>query len=99
MKRTPLKQLGKVGLINIQANKKLKEFYAGVNYCEAKLEGCMGNWPLAFAHRHERFWYRPCPEKLSEYKQTIVACQSCHGRFDQDEALKKQTFLSLRGKE
>ncbi len=99
MKRTPIKKLGKIGKINMEANRRLKDLFVDVNFCEIKLDGCMETWPLAFAHRHSRSWYRTQPDKLSESGQVLVACQVCHTKIDNDEVLKEKVFKNLRGHE
>lgn len=99
MKRTPLNKMGKVGRANLEANKILKEIFAGTGYCELSLEGCMRTWPLQFAHRHKRQWYQGDVKKLSDRQQVIVACQVCHERIENDKGLTEEVFNRLRGDE
>lgn len=86
-----------------EVNKKLREKYIelGVanNRCEIVLTGCLLTWPLAFAHRHRRWWYTKKQEMLSEYNQTIIACQFCHDKIDCNQKLLEEVFNRLRGKE
>jgi len=95
MRRTPLKRIGKTGKANIEANKKLSEKLPK-EYCEMRLEGCMGNWPLQYAHRHKRSWYKGDVELLSDVNQVIVACQACHERTEHNRELNKEMFAKLR---
>ena len=101
MKKTPLRRCGKIGKANIEANKRLKEVFENTNIrsCEIKMEGCLGNWTLAFCHRHPRLWYNGDVEKLSDYKQVIIGCVSCHEKIDRDNDLLEKVFNKLRGKE
>jgi len=94
-----LKKLGKIGIANLQANKKLNKLYEdlGINYCEIGLPGCQG-YPLNFCHRHERTYYKGDVDLLSNYKQTVIACQdNCHRKIDQDKKLREKVFMELRG--
>ena len=95
-----MKIIGKIGKINIAANKRLKTLYEGlgVTSCEIQLEGC-DNWFLQFAHRHKRIWYRSQPEQLSEHKQTVLACNHCHQIIEKDSGLTGEIFERLRGPE
>ncbi|MCK6462853.1 MAG: hypothetical protein L6Q29_03500 [Candidatus Pacebacteria bacterium] len=99
MKRTPLRKIGKIGKVNIQANKRLKElfFIKGVRNCEIRLENCTLTWPLQYCHRHRRNWYKGDVEKLSDYKQVIIGCQNCHDAIDSNDELLKKVFQKLRG--
>lgn len=94
-----MKRIGKIGKRNIEANKKLKEMFAGTEYCEIRLPGCMRTWPLQFCHRHKRIYYRSCPDKLSDYKQVVVGCQACHDKIENSRQLTEEVFLRLRGDE
>ena len=97
MKRTPLKRIGKRGRINIEANKKLKQIYAekGIKECEIKLENCLRNWTLGFAHKYRRFWYYN-HTGLDSYSETLIACTNCHQKIDTDKELLNKTFKRLR---
>ena len=101
MKRTPIKRLGKVGNANREARGIIAEICKekNLNHCEMQLEGCMGNWPLAPAHRHKRSWYQGDVEKLSDFYQWIVACQVCHDLQENDKELTEDIFSRLRGVE
>lgn len=102
MKRTPIKKIGKQGRKNLAANRKIAELWElhSINYCEARLEGCLGNWPLQNAHRHRRNYYYDKPELLSDFNQVIRACQNCHQLMDrrtsEAEQLTEELFNRLR---
>lgn len=91
----------KWGKISSEANVKLKELYTPmqIDYCEMKLEECLGNWPLNICHRHRRWWYIKRPELLSTLGQTIIGCQHCHDKIDSNEKLLQKVFNKLRGPE
>ena len=99
MERTPLKRIGRIGRINMAANKKLYKIYAekGIDSCEAKLDGCMGSFSLSFHHRKKRVEYYKCPEKLAWLSETIRVCPACHELLERDSALSDNTFKKLRG--
>lgn len=95
--RKPLKRIGKRGRINIEANRVLKTVYTrkGVERCEIKLEGCLRDWTLGFAHRHRRFWYYT-HDGIGSYMETVMACSNCHQKIDTDKDLLEKTFKRLR---
>ena len=99
LRKSPLKRIGKIGKANIEANKILREKLGHIIYCEMKLAGCLGSWPLQFAHRHKRIFYKGEVGKLSDIKQVVVACQNCHYRQENDKQLTEAIFFNLRGKE
>lgn len=93
-------QKGKRTKINIEANKILKKIYQenGITSCELRLEGCWGsNW-LSFAHRKKRIEYYKCPEKLSDFNETILACVPCHMKIEGNKELTEYYFKKLRCK-
>lgn len=98
MRRTPLRRVGKIGRANLKANQKIKELGLP-DYCEMRLEGCLGNWPMTNAHRHKRSWYKGDVELLSDYKQVVRACTICHGKTEHDRELNDEVFDRLRGEE
>jgi len=93
-----MKKIGKIGKINIKANKKLKQIYAykGISSCEIQLKGCMGIFGLSFAHKHKRVWYYDRPELLGSFNETLMACAFCHSRLEDDPKLTIATFKRLR---
>jgi len=88
---------GKIGRLNQKARKKIAILFEakGINWCEK----CGRGFGVAPAHRHNRVWYRRCPELLWSFKQVLALCIPCHqgieGRREKTEAL----FMKLRGKE
>jgi hypothetical protein len=96
-----MKQIGKVGKINVRANLKLKKLFEenDIRSCEINLPGCMKTFALSWHHRHKRIWYRSQPEKLSEWKQAILSCAKCHHFAEQDAEFTEEIFLRLRGEE
>lgn len=94
-----MRQIGKIGRRNIEANRELRDFYYEneTTTCELGFKNCQVNWTLAFAHRHNRVWYRSRPELLSDINQTILACQPCHAQMDDTPGLRKKKFAELRG--
>lgn len=95
MKKTPLRKVGKIGSANIKANKILAEKLPK-QHCEAQLEGCLGNWPLSWAHKHKRIWYKGDVEKLSDTNEVIVMCQNCHDMTEHNRELNDEIFQRLR---
>src|SRR3990167_1802214 len=101
MKKTPLKKIGKIGRANIGANRRLRALFRdkGIYGCELNLKDCLGDFTSAFAHRHKRIWYKGDVEKLSDWKQVVIACAECHLLIDNDKDLTEKLFLKLRGTE
>ena len=103
MRRTRIRKVGKIGEINRIARQKIAEYseLMQLTQCELKLtHQCMGE-AQAPAHRHERVWYRSCPEKLWDPKQWVGACHNCHQVLDyyRTKEEKDQIFYALRGSE
>ena len=92
-----MRRIGKIGRINIKANKQLKElFYENeITFCEM----CGTTWGLTFAHRHKRIWYRSKPELLSDANQVLLLCLECHQKLEADPKLTESMFMDLRGEE
>ncbi len=101
MKRTRLNRIGATGRANIEARKQIAVIAEemGLTHCELRLEGCLGTFPLAPAHRHKRAWYRGEVEQLADVRQWVAACQSCHDHIEHDQELTEACFLDLRGAE
>lgn len=96
-----MKQIGKIGKININANKKINKMFQnkGIDYCEVDYpHDCNPMW-LTFAHRHKRVFYRGNSELLSDYNQVIMACINVHAIMEKDAELTKEIFDQLRGEE
>ena len=98
MKRSYIKKVGKVGKANQQARKRIAEVAEehGLNYCEIKLPGCTGSWPLAPAHREKRAWYKGDIELLSDYNEWVSACVVCHDQIEHNKKLTEEIFERLR---
>lgn len=94
-------KIGKIGKANREARKLIAEKAEEMNlcYCELRLEGCVGTFGLAPAHRHPRVWYNGNVNKLSDVKQWVAGCQWCHNKIDTNNNLKDKKFLELRGQE
>lgn len=95
MKRTPLRKVGKVGKANIEANKLIKA-QNPAQYCEIRLEECLGGMYLTIAHKHKRAWYKGDVELLSDPNEYVVACVNCHNRIEHNAELTEQVFKRLR---
>jgi hypothetical protein len=100
MKRTKIRQIGKIGRINLEVNRRLKEIYIAtdIRNCELGFEGC-DNYPLNYCHRHEREWYKGIIKLLASINQTLIGCQYCHRKIDDNKKLREEKFLELRGEE
>lgn len=103
-----MKKIGKIGAINLEANKLLHEEYRkrGIYpFCELGLHPelgftkCLGRIFLGYAHRHNRVWYRSRKDLLSSYNQTLVACNECHNILDKKKDFREEVFQLLRGSE
>ncbi len=90
--------MGKRQKINAAALRKLKKIYQDkeITTCEVRLEGCLNNWALGFAHRHKRRWYYGIEEQLSSFDETVLACSSCHDKIEYDKELTQKVFKRLR---
>lgn len=103
MRRTSVKKVGKIGEINRIARQKIAEYseLMGLSQCELKLTHACWGEAHAPAHRHDRVWYRPTPEKLWDPKQWVPACNACHAILDYERTKeeKDQIFYALRGAE
>ena len=75
----------------------------GLNYCEIGFPGCLQTQFLAPAHRHPRIWYKGIAERLADFKQWIVGCQSCHQKLDDrsqiSQLVSDSIFNTIRGEE
>lgn len=109
MKRTPIKQVGKIGRRNAKANRELDKLWIekGIDYCEAcryiyEFEGKL-DWVClqanTNAHRHSRVEYRSKPEMLYSFNQVIRACMNAHPYLDKNLKVKEAVFKLLRGKD
>lgn len=87
-----VKKVGKVGKKRKEANKQLAERFSSleINHCEAKLEGCLGNLFLSFAHSKKS---RKFKEK-EDWTEAIVACQHCHAIIEGWKAKLMEDFVN-----
>lgn len=101
MKRTPLNRVGKIGLANLEANKRIRayiEYHSIPPVCEVGLTGCLRGMFLQIAHRHKRAWYKGDAELLSDYSQWVSACQHCHNIIENQPEYTEKLFIKLRPK-
>lgn len=98
-KRKGIRKIGTIGKANIEANKRLKVLFSDVTACEMRLDGCLGGLFLSRAHRHKRAFYKGDVDKLSDYKQVVIACQVCHQATEFNRPLNDEIFMKLRGHE
>ena len=98
MRKTPLNKLGTIGKANREARQIIAEISEEkeLNFCEIRLEGCTGNWPLAPAHLNKRGWYQGDVKLLSDFNQWICACVVCHDTIEHNRELTLETFKRLR---
>jgi hypothetical protein len=95
MRRTSLKKVGRVGKINIEANKRIK-LQNPVQYCEIQLDNCLGTMFLTIAHKHKRAWYKGNVELLSDPKEYVVGCVNCHNLIEHNQELTDKIFKKCR---
>jgi hypothetical protein len=99
-----MKQMGKIGKINLEANKTLKWIYNdyGITRCELGFPGCLGDYMLSFCHKERRDAYRGNFERLGAFDETLLGCQNCHSILDDrsktTEKEKNAIFNKLRPK-
>jgi hypothetical protein len=99
-----LRKIGKQGKINLEANKILKIIYEekGIERCELGqlpelgFTDCLRNWALGFAHKKKRIEYYKCPDQLSSFNETILACVNCHNKIENNKQLTEEVFRILR---
>lgn len=94
-----MRQIGKIGLINYEANKRLEKKYEEkeIIVCEAGLPGCLVLRFLSFHHRYRRIEYRDRDrqkhiENLSDYWDTLLVCAKCHEKLIPGDELSEQLF-------
>lgn len=88
-----------------QRRKKLKQEYfeRGITKCELNLppipqypEQCWRNTALGFAHKEKRWKYIKRPLDLWTFKETVLSCNPCHMKIEQDRLLTLRIFEKLR---
>lgn len=95
MKRTPLRKVGKIGRANIEANRLIRE-QNPPQYCEIRLDGCLGGMYLTIAHRRKRSYYRGNVELLSDPNEYVVGCVRCHNIIEHNQELTDKIFKKCR---
>ena len=97
-----MKKLGKIGQINVWANKRLKIIYEseGIMTCELGFRGCTKDYALSFCHKERREAYRSNLSLLGAFEETLLGCLNCHTILDDrsqtTEAEKNAIFKRLR---
>jgi uncharacterized CHY-type Zn-finger protein len=94
---TLMNKVGKIGRINIKANRKLVTLFNDKDIYRCEL--CQSPFMLSFAHRHKRIFYRSKPELLSDFNQVALLCAKCHNEIEYNKEYTKETFMKLRGEE
>jgi hypothetical protein len=89
-----MKRIGKIGKINLEANKKLKELFLQKQILTCEI--CGSDWALSWHHKHSRVWYRPWPEKLSEFSEVLLVCPEHHNLLQSDQRKSDYYFRQLR---
>ena len=89
-----IKQIGKIGKININANKILKEKFLELGIVRCEITG--RDWCLNFCHKSKRIEYRSCPEKLSDINEVLLLTQPIHNLIENDRKLTSDLFKCLR---
>jgi len=95
MRRTALKRIGKIGKANLEANKLIK-LQNPAQYCEIRLEECLGGMYLTVAHRRKRSFYKGDAKLLSDPKEYVIACVSCHQKIEFNQELTDKIFKKCR---
>lgn len=77
----PIKQIGKKGEKNLEANKELKAtaIKLGITDCEIKLDGC---WKIIMGWAHGKKRGDLTPAELKKF--AIGACNPCHQKIEYD---------------
>lgn len=75
----PLKQIGKKGKLNLEANLELKRYFEkhGIRACEIQLDGC---WRIIMGFAHGKKRGDLTPEELKKF--AIGACNPCHQKIE-----------------
>ena len=66
--------------------------YAEITSCELRLNGCLVNNYLSFAHRYKR----NDPRCEHTFQGTLLVCQNCHQKIEYDRKLTEEVFKKLR---
>jgi hypothetical protein len=86
----PIKQIGKKGKLNLEANKEFKKTFEeiGITECEIKLDGC---WKIIMGFAHGKKRIDLTPEELKKF--AIGACNPCHHKIEYE--CEKYTGLTM----
>lgn len=101
MKRSPLRKVGKIGDINLDARRKIATqcFELGIEYCEINFPGCMNNFGVAPAHRHKRVFYINKPGLLEDRSEWLVLDVRCHDMIECSKELTEIVFGITKDKD
>jgi len=91
-----MKQIGKVGKRNIEANKKLKKIFFEKRIL--RCEKCNSNFFLTFAHKHKRDWYKKEDRQklLYDFNEVLLLCVNCHEEIEVSREKTNKLFKQLR---
>ncbi len=92
-----INKIGKIGKLNIVANKKLKKLF--LDKGKTRCEICGTENYLSFAHKHKRIYYRSHQELLSNFNQVLLLCIRCHMELEVSREQTEKIFTRLRGEE
>lgn len=97
MNKNRIKQIGKIGKRNINANKILKEKFEELEICWCEKCG-RSDLPLTNAHRHKRDWYYPVERQhlLYDINQVLRLCIGCHIEIEGNTEKTELLFNMLR---
>jgi hypothetical protein len=86
----PIKQIGKKGKLNLEANIQMKKDFEalGITECEVKLKGCWKNNALTFAHLDKRRYL-----KKEDLITGVLACTPCHMQIEKYPREKMKLLL------
>lgn len=86
----PIKQIGKKGKLNLDANIQMKKDFEalGITECEVKLKGCWKSNALTFAHLDKRRYL-----KKEDLTTGVLACTPCHIEIEKYSREKMKAFL------
>lgn len=93
-----MKQIGKIGKRNIEANKILKKIFEEKEIYNCENPNCQSGFCLTFAHRHKREWYRPVERQklLYDFNEVLLLCLKCHDEIEVSKEKTEELFNKLR---
>lgn len=88
-----MKKVGKKGQAWANKRRKLKREFeaAGITACELRLEGCMGNDGLGFAHALKRRNIKDI-----EAAPVLLLCNNCHWQYEKLGEAKMNELVMAR---